>query len=182
MGPVISAQQNGRIFKAIRNGQDEGAKLALGGDDPAVGGFFVPPTVFVDVDNQMSLAQDEIFGPVASIIPFDTEQDAIRKTNDSRYSLAGAVWTRDIDRAHRVASAVRSGTVWVNTFGHTDNRLPWGGFGKDSGLGRDLGKDALDNYIDLKTVWLQLSSMAQSQHHIKATTRQTPSCNGELLL
>lgn len=162
MGPVISGQQKTRIMTAIQSGCDDGAKLALGGSDPEGPGFFVTPTIFVEVENQMRIAQDEIFGPVASVIPFDTEQEAIAIANDSRYSLAGAVWTRDISRAHRVASAVRSGTVWINTFGHTDTRLPWGGFGKDSGLGRDLGRAALENYTDLKTVWIHLPDLVVS--------------------
>jgi len=162
MGPVISAQQKDRIMTAINSAREEGATLALGGTDPGGTGFFVTPSIFVDVDNRMRVAQDEIFGPVASLIPFETEQESVDIANDSRYSLAGAVWTRDIDRAHRVASMVRSGTVWINTFGHTDTRLPWGGFGRDSGLGRDLGRAALDNYTDLKTVWLQLSASSNS--------------------
>ena len=96
------------------------------------------------------------FGPVAAVIPFDTEEEGIALANDNAYSLAAALWTRDIGRGHRVAQRLRAGTVWVNTYGHTDTRLPWGGCGGDSGVGRDLGRAALDNYTEARTVWIRL--------------------------
>jgi aldehyde dehydrogenase (NAD+) len=105
----------------------------------------------------MGLAQSEIFGPVLSIMRFSAEDEAIRMANGTAYSLAAALWTRDIDRAHALADRINAGTVWVNTYGPTDTRLPWGGMGGESGIGRDLGGAvALENYTERKTVWLQL--------------------------
>jgi aldehyde dehydrogenase (NAD+) len=160
MGPLISKVQQERVLTHIGNGVKEGASIACGGAAPERPGYFVAPTVFAEANNDMSIAQEEIFGPVAAVIPFDDAQDGVRLANASRYSLAAAVWTRDVTRAHQAANALRAGTVWINTFGHTDTRLPWGGFGGDSGVGRDLGRAALDNYTEQKTIWLHLGMAA----------------------
>ena len=113
------------------------------------------PAVFADVDPDAPIAQEEIFGPVMAVIPFEDEADAVRIANGTRYGLAAGVWTRDIGRGLRVARAVRSGTVWVNTYNLYDPGLPFGGF-KESGFGRDLGKDALAGYTESKSVWVNL--------------------------
>ena len=156
MGPLISEQQRTRVMSYIDRGQTEGATLAFGGHAPERKGFFVEPTVFAGATNDMAIAREEIFGPVATVIPFKDEAHAIQLANDNAYSLAAGLWTRDVSRAHRVAHRLRAGTVWINTYGHTDTRLPWGGCGGDSGVGRDLGRAALENYTEQKTVWLQL--------------------------
>lgn len=158
MGPVISKVQQQKILGYIEAGEREGARLVQGGSAGAERGYFVQPTVFADVHNDMSIAREEIFGPVAAVLPFDTETDAISIANDSPFSLAAALWTKDVGRAHRVAKGLHAGTVWINTYGHTDARLPWGGLGGDSGVGRDLGRAALDNYTEQKTVWLNIAA------------------------
>ena len=158
LGPLISRQQQERVLGYIEAGRREGAMLVAGGSAGRARGYFCEPTIFADVDNDMRIAREEIFGPVAVVIPFETEAEAVLLANDSPYSLAAAVWTRDVSRAHLVAHALRAGTVWINTYGHTDTRLPWGGFGGDSGTGRDLGASAIENYTELKTVWLNLSA------------------------
>jgi acyl-CoA reductase-like NAD-dependent aldehyde dehydrogenase len=104
----------------------------------------------------MTVGREEIFGPVVSVMRFHDEDQAVAIANDSPYSLAAAVWTNDLTRAHTVAERIRAGTVWVNTYGQTDNRLPWGGLGGDSGVGRDLGSSALENFTDRRTVWVNL--------------------------
>jgi len=103
----------------------------------------------------MRVAREEIFGPVISVLSFADEEEAVSLANGTDYSLAAAVWTRDIDRAHRMSDRLDAGTVWINTYGPTDARLPWGGMGGHSGIGRDLGRSALDNYTEQKTVWLK---------------------------
>jgi aldehyde dehydrogenase (NAD+) len=160
MGPLISRKQQERVLDYIESGTVEGATLVCGGKAGAEVGYFVQPTVFADVTNGMRVAREEIFGPVAAVIPFREDEEAVAIANDSPYSLAAAVWTRDISRAHHIAHALRAGTVWVNTYGHTDTRLPWGGCGGDSGVGRDLGYSAIENYTELKTVWVNLANGA----------------------
>jgi aldehyde dehydrogenase (NAD+) len=156
MGPLISQQQMERVLGYIQAGGEQGAQAICGGGRAGNAGYFVEPTVFAGVKDTMRIAQEEIFGPVVSVMRFSDEDQAVSLANGTDYSLAAAVWTRNIDRGHRMSHRLNAGTVWVNTYGPTDARLPWGGMGGQSGIGRDLGRAALDNYTEQKTVWLQL--------------------------
>ena len=155
MGPVISAGQMQTVLNYIDIGKAEGASLITGGARVGDQGYFVEPTVFADVEHEMRISQEEIFGPVLSVIPFDDEQDALRIANGTAYSLAAGVWSADIGRVHRMAAGLKAGTVWINTYGYTDVRLPWGGSG-ESGLGREHGDAAIENFTQPKAVWLAL--------------------------
>ncbi len=157
MGAIVDKTQFDTVMGYISKGQEEGATLRTGGGRALEesGGWFVEPTVFDDVDNDMTIAQQEIFGPVLSTIRFDTVEDALRMGNDVQYGLAAAVWSRDISKAHRVAKGLRAGTVWINCYDAGDLTVPFGGF-KESGNGRDKSLHALDKYVELKTTWLEL--------------------------
>ncbi|GJH21165.1 aldehyde dehydrogenase family protein [Caballeronia novacaledonica] len=156
MGPLISAKQMKSVLDYVDIGKEEGASLVTGGRRSGERGFFVEPTVFANVEHEMRISQEEIFGPVASVIPFDDEADALRIANGTAYSLAAAVWSADIGRVHRMAAELKAGTVWVNTYGFTDVRLPWGGSG-DSGFGREHGDVAIENFTEPKAVWVALT-------------------------
>ncbi len=159
MGSQISQQQLDRILGYIRSGLDEGAELRCGGErdteGPKARGFFVKPTVFTGVRAEMKIAQEEIFGPVLSVIRFDTPEEAVEIANGTIYGLVSAVWTRDIQRAHWLAARIKAGTVWINTYNGFDSAAPFGGY-KQSGFGRDLGAHALEQYTQVKTVWIGL--------------------------
>lgn len=156
MGPVISKVQLDRVMSYIEQGKKEGAAIKAGGERGAGKGFFIKPTVFADVDAKMKIAQEEIFGPVLAVIPFDDENHAIQIANDNIYGLAAGVWTKDIKRALRVAKGVKSGTVWVNTYNLYDPDQSFGGV-KSSGFGRELGSAALEQYTELKSLWIDLT-------------------------
>ena len=156
MGPIVSQAQMTRVLDYIDIGVREGASLAAGGRRLDERGYFVSPTVFANVDHDMRISQEEIFGPVVSVVRFDDEEDAIAKANGTRYSLAAGVWSRDIGRVQRFARRVKAGTVWINTYGYTDIRLPWGG-ARDSGYGREHGDAAIENFTEPKAVWMNLA-------------------------
>jgi len=159
IGPLVSAEQLERVTGYLELGLREGAKpLAGGGRNLAAGlerGYFVQPTVFTGVRNDMRIAREEIFGPVVAVMPFRDEEDAVLQGNDTTYGLAAGVWTRDVSRAHRIARALRAGTVWVNCYNVFDVSAPFGGY-KESGYGRELGRQCLDLYTQTKSVWLQV--------------------------
>ena len=156
MGPLVSRQQLDTVEKYVAIGKEEGATLATGGHRLSGGGFYYEPTIFVNVDNSMRIAQEEIFGPVLVVIPFDSEEEAIRIANDTIYGLAGAVWTKDVTRAMRVIKAMRAGITWVNTYHPTYSEAPWGGY-KQSGIGRELGSYGLDEYTEVKQINIDLT-------------------------
>jgi aldehyde dehydrogenase (NAD+) len=155
MGPVISSGQMKTVLDYIEVGKAEGASAVTGGARVGDTGYFVEPTVFADVEHEMRISQEEIFGPVLCVIPFEDEADALRIANGTAYSLAAGVWSADIGRVHRMAAGLKAGTVWINTYGYTDVRLPWGGSG-ESGFGREHGESAIENFTEPKAIWLAL--------------------------
>jgi acyl-CoA reductase-like NAD-dependent aldehyde dehydrogenase len=154
VGPLVSKEQFNRVKSYLDLGK-EGAKPALGGEVANGKGYFVDPAIFTGVNNDMRIAREEIFGPVAAVIPFKDENDAILQGNDTSYGLAAAVWTNDVSRAHKVARALKAGTVWVNCYNNIDPISPFGGY-KQSGIGRELGKYAIDLYTQIKSVYVKL--------------------------
>ena len=154
-GPQVDADQFKKILSYIDKGKSEGAQCLTGGSRFGNKGFFIEPTVFANVTDDMAIARDEIFGPVMSILPFKNADEIIERANSTYYGLAAAVWTRDVQKAHKFAASVRAGTVWVNCYDVFDAAAPFGGF-KMSGMGRELGEAGLANYTELKTVTMSL--------------------------
>ncbi|HZI17310.1 MAG TPA: aldehyde dehydrogenase family protein [Pyrinomonadaceae bacterium] len=161
MGPQVSSEQLDRIKSYVDIAKEEGATVLAGGTPPALegdfaGGYFFQPTIFGEVKNTMRVAQEEIFGPVTSVITFEGEEDLVRQANETVFGLSAGIWTKDITRAHRFARAIRAGTIWINTFNMFNAASPFGGF-KQSGYGREMGKHALEMYTQVKSVWVDLS-------------------------
>jgi aldehyde dehydrogenase (NAD+) len=157
VGPFCTAAQLDKVSSFVSTAKDEGARLVAGGEQPSdQGGWFYKPTIFADVDENMTIAQEEVFGPVLSIIKFTDEDDAIRIANNSVYGLAAGIWTQDLGCAHRIAAQVRAGTVWVNQYRKGDPAFPFGGRG-DSGFGRQSGEEAIFEFTSVKSVQIDAS-------------------------
>jgi acyl-CoA reductase-like NAD-dependent aldehyde dehydrogenase len=159
MGPLVSKEQQERVERYLEIGSREARVAAQGArpDDPALkNGYYVPPTIFADVDNAATIAREEIFGPVMSVIPFESVEDVLDMGNDTEYGLAAAVWTKDIKKALNTARALRAGTVWINDTQPAPTEMPWGGY-KSSGIGRELGKEGLEDYLEKKAVYVNLA-------------------------
>ncbi len=156
-GPQVSKEQRETILGFIETGKKEGARLYSGGGAPAglPKGYYVQPTIFTDVSNEMTIAREEIFGPVLSVIRFETFDDLIRQANATIYGLAAGIWTKDVKKAHKAARLIQAGTVWINTYNVYDPSTPFGGF-KRSGFGRELGSAAIEEYTQRKSVWVEL--------------------------
>jgi aldehyde dehydrogenase (NAD+) len=157
LGALVSKKQQESVLAYVKKGVDEGARLVAGGNavKPNGKGYFVEATVFAGVQPEMTIAREEIFGPVLAVLSFDDFDAGVKLANNTVYGLAAGIWTKDIQKAHRAAKAIRAGTVWINSYNFYDSGAPFGGF-KASGFGRDLGREALDGYLETKTVWVQL--------------------------
>jgi aldehyde dehydrogenase (NAD+) len=157
LGPIVSEEQLAKVLGYVESGSKEGASLRSGGarldDEEHRCGYYLPPTVFTQVDNEMRIAREEIFGPVISAIPFDDIDEVLRLSNQTRYGLAAGVWTRDVRKAHYLAARLQSGMVWINTYGNYDKAVPFGGY-KMSGLGLENGVEGLEQYLRTKSVWV----------------------------
>jgi len=158
VGPLVSRAQLEKVQYYVGIAQEEGASVMLGGKQPdnekLKKGFFYLPTVLTDVKNEMRVAREEIFGPVLAVIPFDTEEEAIRIANDNDFGLVAGVWTNNISRGHRMAKAIKSGTVWINTYRNANYASPFGGY-KASGYGRENGLEVIKDYTQVKSVWVE---------------------------
>ena len=164
MGPVAFKEHLEKVQDAIRAGREEGAELVSGGNRPQEEGlkegYFIEPTIFTQVNNDMGLARDEIFGPVLSVIPFEDEEELVRQANDTHFGLAAGIWTRDVQRAHRVGHALKAGTIWVNSYRTVSFNAPFGGY-KMSGLGRENGVESIREYTQVRSVWVELSGQTR---------------------
>jgi len=161
LGPLVSMKQMSKVLEYIDIGKEEGAKAISGGGrlsgDGLESGYYVPPTVFTNVSNSMRIAQEEIFGPLLSAIPFDTEEEAISIANQTQYGLGSGVWTRDVTRVQQMAKRIRTGSVWVNCYQAMDPAVPFGGY-KMSGYGREGGREHLEEFLSSKSVWIKASA------------------------
>jgi acyl-CoA reductase-like NAD-dependent aldehyde dehydrogenase len=160
MGPIANVPQLERVQSMVAAAKGDGAHVVAGGERVTVAGhpdgFFFAPTILADVGNDATIAQNEVFGPVLNVLPFESEDEAVALANATRFGLAAGVWTRDVKRAHRVARKIRAGTVWVNTYRAITFNSPFGGY-KESGFGRVNGAEAVDGFLQTKSVWIETS-------------------------